>query len=145
MAYNGNKRKVYLTDGKGSGKFVWVAGETSSNLSLQRNMIETSDKRSDCADFVAGRLSGTASVTVNLDDSATDSQRKMVSAFHNGQKIFVFQGEITGESSSATPVNGTAYEALVSGLDRDYPDDAVVTATFNLQVCGEPVEYPTLS
>lgn len=145
MAYNGNKRKVYLTDGKGSGKFVWVAGETSSNLSLQRNMIETSDKKSDHADYVAGRMSGTSSVTVNLDDSATDSQRKMISALYNGQKIFVFQGEINGDSASATPANGTAYEALVSGLDRDYPDDAVVTATFNLQICGEPIEYPTIA
>lgn len=145
MAYNGNKRKVYLTDGKGSGTFVWVAGETSSNLSLQANMIETSDKQSRFADFLAGRISGTSSVTVNLDDSATDSQRAMVKAFYNGQRIFVFHGEISGDGSSATPVNGTAYEALVSGLDRDYPDDAVVTATFNLQICGEPVEYPTLS
>lgn len=142
MAYNGNKRKVYLTDGKGSGTFVWVAGETSSNLSLQRNMIETSDKQSDCADFLAGRLSGTASVTVNLDDTATDSQRKMVKSFYDGQKIFVFQGEISGDN---TPANGTAYEALVSGLDRDYPDDAVVTATFNLQLCGKPVEYPDIA
>lgn len=144
MAVNGNKRKVYLTDGKGLGKFVWVAGETSSNLSLQRNMIEISNKSSEHADFIAGRQSGTASVTVNLDDSATDSQRKMVSAFHNGQKVFVFQGEVS-EGSSATPVNGTAYEALISGLDRDYPDDAVVTATFNLQICGKPEEYPALS
>ena len=142
MAYNGNKRKVYLTDGKGSGKFVWVAGETSSNLSLQRNMIETSDKSSEHATFVAGRQSGTASVTVNLDDSATESQRKMVKAFHNGQSIFVFQGEV-GEGNA--PLNGTAYEALISGLDRDYPDDGVVTATFNLQLTGAPVEYPTIS
>jgi hypothetical protein len=141
MAENGNKRKVYLTDGKGSGTFTWVAGETSSNLSLQSNMIEVSDKSSKFADFVAGRISGTASVTVNLDDTATDSQRKMVTAFYNGQKLFVFHGEISGN----TPANGTAYEALVSGLDRDYPDDAVITATFNLQICGEPVEYPAIS
>lgn len=143
MVENGNKRKVYLTDGKGTGTFVWVAGETSSNLSLQRNMIETSDKNSMHATFVAGRQSGTASVTVNLDDSATDSQRKMVKAFYNGQTVFVFMGELN--DGGATPANGTAYEALISGLDRDYPDDAVVTATFNLQVTGEPIEYPTLS
>lgn len=142
MAENGNKRKMYLTDGQGTGTFTWVAGETSSNLSLQRNMIETSDKSSEHATFVAGRQSGTASVTVNLDDSATESQRKMVSAFHNGQSIFVFQGEV-GDGNA--PLNGTAYEALISGLDRDYPDDGVVTATFNLQLTGAPVEYPTLS
>ena len=145
MAENGNKRKVYLTDGKGTGSFTWVAGETSSNLSLQRNMIETSDKSSEHATFIAGRQSGTGSVTVNLDDTATDSQRKMVKSFYDGQKLFVFQGEINGDGTSATPANGTAYEALVSGLDRDFPDDAVVTATFNLQVCGKPVEYPAIS
>lgn len=143
MAENGNKRKVYLTDGIGTGTFVWVAGETSSNLSLQRNMIETSDKETSHATFIAGRQSGTASVTVNLDDSATESQRKMVKAFHDGQTIFVFQGEVGG--TEVKPTNGTAYEALISGLDRDYPDDAVVTATFNLQLTGAPVEYPTLA
>lgn len=139
MAENGNTRKAYLTTAKGSGTFTWVAGETSSNISLQSNMIETSDKKSKYADFIAGRISGTASVTVNLDDSATDSQVAMVKAFYNGQKLFVFLGEITGTD---TPAKGTAFEALVSGLDRDYPDDDVITATFNLQVCGEPVEYP---
>jgi predicted secreted protein len=143
MAENGNKRKVYLTDGKGTGTFTWVAGETSSNLSLQRNMIETSDKSTQHSTFVAGRQSGTASVTVNLDDSATDSQRKMVKAFYDGQTVFVFQGEFGTDGE--TPTNGTAYEALISGLDRDYPDDAVVTATFNLQLTGAPVEYPELS
>ena len=141
MVQNGNNKKVYLTDGKGSGTFTWIAGETSSNISLQSNMIETSDKSSKYASFMAGRISGTASVTVNLDDSATESQRKMLQAFYNGQKIFVFQGEINDNS----PICGTAYEALVSSLDRDYPDDATVTATFNLQISGEPVEYPTLS
>lgn len=141
MAENGNKMKVYLTDGKGTGTFTWVAGETSSNLSLQANMIEISNKSSRHADFLAGRISGTASVTVNLDETATDSQVKLVNAFYNGQKVFVFHGEVNED----TPAKGTAYEALVSGLDRDYPDDAVVTATFNLQVCGEPVEYPAIS
>lgn len=143
MAENGNKRKVYLTDGKGTGTFTWVAGETRSNLSLQRNMIETSDKSSEHATFIAGRQSGTGSVTVNLDDSATTSQRKMVEAFHNGQSIFVFHGEVGTDGK--TPTNGTAYEALISGLDRDYPDDAVVTATFNLQLTGAPLEYPSIS
>lgn len=141
MAENGNKRKAYLTTGIGTGTFTWVAGETSSNISLQSNMIETSDKGSKYADFLAGRISGTASVTVNLDDSATDSQREMVKAFHNGQKLFVFLGEVSGNAAA----NGTAFQALVSGLDRDYPDEGLVTATFNLQVCGEVVEYPTIS
>lgn len=141
MAQNGNKIKTFLTDGLGSGTFTWVAGETSSNLSLQRTMIETSDKSSDCANFIAGRLSGSASVTVNLDETATDTQVKMVKSFYNGQKLFAFQGELGDDDA---PVKGTAYEALVSGLDRDYPDDALVTATFNLQICGKPLEFPTI-
>lgn len=66
----------------------------------------------------------------------------MVKAFHNGQKLFVFLGEVSGTNTAA---NGTAFQALVSGLDRDYPDDGLVTATFNLQVCGEVLEYPTIS
>ena len=143
MAINGNSNKVYLTTAKGSGNFTWVAGETSSNISLQRNMIETSNKSSMFADFIAGRMSGTASVTVNLDHTATDSQREMVRSFYNGQKVFVYQGEV--DSTGKTPTNGTAYEALISGLDRDYPDDAIVTATVNLQICGEPQEFPKIT
>jgi predicted secreted protein len=114
LAENGNKRKVYLTDGKGTGTFVWVAGETSSNLSLQRNMIETSDKNSMHATFVAGRQSGTASVTVNLDDSATDSQRKMVKAFYNGQTVFVFMGELNdgGETQRMVQHMRLLYQVL---------------------------------
>lgn len=142
MAVNGNSRRTYLTDGKGSGTPVWVAGETSANLSLQSNMIETSDKETNYAEFIAGRISGTASVTVNLDETATDSQIKMVKAFYNGQKLFVFQGELATDGKTMS--NGTAYEALVSGLDRDFPDDGVVTATFNLQISGAPIEYPTI-
>lgn len=142
MAVNGNGRRTYLIDGKGTGTPVWVAGETSANLSLQANMIEISDKETRYADFLAGRISGTASVTVNLDETATESQVKMVKAFYNGQKLFVFQGEVGTDGKSLA--TGTAYEALVSNLDRDFPDDAVVTATFNLQVCGAPIEYPTI-
>ena len=141
MAENGNKYKVYLTTAKGSGTFTWIAGETSNNLSLSRTMIEKSDKSSLFADFIAGRMSGTATVTVNLDESATDSQRAMLSSFYNGEKLFCFIGEVADNA----PANGTAFEALVSGLDRENPDDAIITATFNLQVCGQPVEYPTLS
>ena len=141
MAENGNKYKVYLTTAKGSGTFTWIAGETSNNLSLSRTMIEKSDKSSLYADFIAGRMSGTATVTVNLDESATDSQREMLSSFYNGEKLFCFIGVVADNA----PAKGTAFEALVSGLDRENPDDAIITATFNLQVCGEPVEYPTLS
>lgn len=140
MAINGNTYKMYLTTTKGAGTFTWVAGETSSNLSLSRNMIETSDKSSSAATFIAGRSSGTASVTVNLDKNATDSQRKMVNSFHSGEKLFCFQGEVGADNA---PVQGTAFEALISSIDREYADDSNVTANFSLQITGSVVEYPT--
>ena len=141
MAVNGNKRKVYISTSSSSGEYTWVAGETSSNISIQSNMIETSDKGSKFADFLPGRISGTASVTVNLDAGATSSQRSMIESLFNGQRLFVFIGELE-QDTKPVPEHGTAFEALVSGLDRDYPDDGVVTATFNLQICGVITEYP---
>lgn len=142
MAINGNTYKMYLTTTKGSGTFTWVAGETSSNLSLSVNMIETSDKSSKAAQYIPGRFSGTASVSVNLDKDATDSQRKMIDSFHKGDPIFCFQGEVSDDNS---PVQGTAFEALISSIEREYSDDATVTANFSLQITGEVVEYPTAS
>lgn len=143
MTINGNTYKMYLTTTKGSGTFTWVAGETSSNLSLSVNMIETSNKSSKAATYMAGRSSGTASVSVNLDKDATDSQRKMINSFHKGDPIFCFQGEVSEDGN--TPVQGTAFEALISSIEREYSDDATVTANFSLQITGEVVEYPTAS
>lgn len=139
----GNERCFYMTDGKGSGTFTWIGGEQSNTLNRTADAIEVSDKKSHAwREFLAGKRSATASVTCNLDDTASAAQRSMLASFAKGQKVFVFIGILEGET---TPSVGTAFEAIITGANDDNPQDAASTRSFDLQVTGEPIEYPTLS
>lgn len=138
----GNERCFYMTDGKGTGTFTWVGGEQSNTLNRTADAIEISDKKASAwREFIAGKRSATASVSCNLDDSATSAQREMLASFTKGQKVFVFIGILDGEK----PAAGTAFEAIITGCNDDNPQDAASTRSFDLQVTGEPVEYPTVS
>lgn len=138
----GNDRCFYMTDAKGSGTFTWIGGEQSNNLNRSADAIEIADKQMKYKEFLAGKRSATASVTCNLDDSASAVQRKMLASFNKGAKVFCFVGTLgTGD----TPAEGTAFEAVITSCSEDNPQDAVSTRSFDLQVSGEPVEYPTIA
>lgn len=138
----GNDRCFYMTDGKGTGKFVWIGGEQSNNFNRSADAIEVADKKMSWKEFMAGKRSATASVSCNLDDTATSAQRKMLAAFSKGQKVFCFSGKVSGDAGSEVPVEGTAFEAIITGCSDDNPQDAVSTRSFDLQVSGEPIDYP---
>jgi predicted secreted protein len=140
----GNERCFYMTDGKGTGTFTWVGGEQSNNLNRSADAIEVSDKKSHSwREFITGKRSATAAVTCNLDDTASAAQRRMLSAFGKGQKVFCFIGILSDEGDA--PVSGTAFEAIITGCNDDNPQDAASTRSFDLQVSGEPIEYPVES
>jgi predicted secreted protein len=135
----GNERCFYMTDGKGTGTFTWIGGEQSNGISRSADAIEVSDKKSHAwREFIAGKRSATANVTCNLDDSASSAQRKMLKSFSQGQKVFCFSGVL----NDTTPAQGTAFEAIITGCNDDNPQDAASSRSFDLQVTGEPVEYP---
>lgn len=138
----GNDRCLYMTDGKGTGKFVWIGGEQSNNFNRSADAIEVADKKMSWKEFLAGKRSATASVSCNLDDSATSAQRTMLKSFNKGQKVFCFSGKVSGDAGSEVPVEGTAFEAIITGCSDDNPQDAVSTRSFDLQVSGEPIDYP---
>lgn len=140
----GNERCFYMTDGLGTGSFTWVGGEQSNSFSRSADAIEVTDKKAGAwREFIAGKKSATASVSCNLDDSASSAQRTMLASFSKGQKVFCFSG-VLGDDG-ATPSQGTAFEAIITACNDDNPQDAASTRSFDLQVTGEPVEYPTLS
>ena len=59
----GNDRCFYMTDGKGTGKFVWIGGEQSNSFSRSADAIEVaSNKKTTWKEFMAGKRSATASV-----------------------------------------------------------------------------------
>ena len=142
MATIGNDRCFYMTDGKGTGKFTWIGGEQSNSISRSADAIEVADKKTKWKEFLAGKRSATASVSCNLDDAASSAQRTMLKSFSEGQKVFCFAGKVAGESGSETPAEGTAFEAIITACNDDNPQDGVSTRSFDLQVSGEPVEYP---
>lgn len=145
-AVMGNDRCFYMTDGKGTGTFVWIGGEQSNNFSRSADTIEVgSNKKTTWREFMAGKRSATASVSCNLDDSASSAQRKMLASFSKGQKVFCFSGTVSGEAGSEIPVEGTAFEAIITGCNDDNPQDATSTRSFDLQVSGEPIDYPEQS
>lgn len=139
----GNDRCFYMTDGKGTGKFTWIGGEQSNNISRSADTIEVgSDKKSTWRQFLAGKRSATASVSCRLDDKASSAQRKMLAAFGKGQKVFCFAGTVSGEAGAEIPAEGTAFEAIITGCNDDNPQDGESNRSFDLQVSGEPIEYP---
>lgn len=141
----GNNRCFYMTDGKGTGKFTWIGGEQSNSFSRSADTIEVADKKTVWREFLAGKRSATASVSCNLDDSATSAQRKMLAAFGKGQKVFCFAGTVNGDAGAETPAEGVAFEAIITGCNDDNPSDATSSRSFDLQVSGEPVNYPVES
>lgn len=143
MATFGNDRCFYMTDGKGTGKFTWIGGEQTNNISRSADTLEVSDKQSHgWREFIAGKRSATASVSCNLDDTASSAQKEMLASFGKGQKVFCFIGTLSGNSGSETPAQGTAFEAIITGCNDDNPQDGVSTRSFDLQVTGEPINYP---
>ena len=140
MATIGNERCLYMTDGKGTGEFVWIGGEQSNSISRSADTIEVSDKQSHgWREFIAGKRSATASVSCNLDDTASAAQRKMLASFGKGHKVFCFIGTL---NDGDAPAEGTAFEAIITGCNDDNPQDGVSARSFDLQVTGEPIEYP---
>lgn len=137
----GNERCFYLTTAKGSGTFTWIGGEQSNNFNRSADTIEVSNKKTIWKEFLAGKKSATASVTCNLDESASNAQLSMLKSFGKGDKVFCFVGEVSGTDSLA-PANGTAFEAIITSCNEDNPQDGVSTRSFDLQVTGEPIEYP---
>lgn len=139
----GNDRCFYMTDGKGTGTFTWIGGEQSNSFNRSADTIEVgSDKKTRWREFIAGKMSATASVSCNLDDKASSAQRKMLASFSKGQKVFCFSGLVSGDAGAEVPAEGTAFEAIITGCNDDNPQDANSTRSFDLQVSGEPIEYP---
>ena len=135
----GNKRKIYLTTSEYA-SFAWLAGEQSNNFNRSANTIEVTDKDIEWAKFLAGKKSATASTTVNLDNDATKGQHQLLKSLHKNTPVFCFIGELV----NGAPAEGDAFEAIITAINDDNPQDAVASRNIDLQVTGEPVHYPSL-
>lgn len=143
MATAGIKRKFYLTSAKSADStFTWLAGEQSNTLSLEAEMLETSDKSTEWRQFIAGIKGATAEVSVFADSDSASPQHQLLSSLFKGTSVFCFIGTL-GEGE--TPSEGDVFEALVSSISTPNEIGSVVTRSISLQVTGEVMHIPTIA
>lgn len=140
MSKLGNAVRAYI---KVSSTYTWLQGEQSNRLNLTAEAIETSDKSTIWAQFISGKKGGTAEVTVFADNTDA-SQQAALKAFHQGDVVDVFIGELSSGQSPA-PADGDAFQAIVNSVSDDNPVGSVATRTLSITATGAVTHYPALT
>ena len=131
MAHNGNEIKLYLVNESTN---TYVVGQTSVNYSLNDDLIEVSDKLTQWIEYISGRKSWSASLSLNLDNSATAKQIEFVNGIEKGQKLKVFIGILKAEQQS----DGIAGDVWVTSVENTADANSVASRTVSLTGNGEP-------
>ena len=132
MAHNGNELKLYLVDDTTN---TYVVGQTSTNYTLNDELIEVSDKLTQWIEYVSGRKSWSASLSLNLDNSATAQQIKLVEALTKGQRLHVFIGILKDNQQS----DGIAGEVWVASVENTGDANSIASRSVTLTGNGEPI------
>ena len=140
MSKLGNAVRAYI---KVSSTYTWLQGEQSNRLNLTAEAIETSDKSTIWAQFISGKKGATAEVTVFADNTDA-SQQAALKAFHQGDVVDVFIGELSSGQSPA-PADGDAFQAIVNSVSDDNPVGSVATRTLSITATGAVTHYPALT
>lgn len=137
---SGNKRRVYLTTGSGSGTNTWIAGEQSNSIDYTNNAIDASDKSTEWDQFISGNKSWTVSATFNLDNSSTQQQKVLLQSLINGASVRIFVGEL---GSGNGVVEGMAGSGIVSSISETAERNGIVSREVTITGSGAPtVTYP---
>lgn len=130
MAENGNKRRVYLVEDTTN---TYVQGQMSGSLSINDELIDVSDKIDTWVRYISGKKAWSASVGVNLDNSATAKQIKFLESLVQGTKIKVFIGVLDVDQQS----DGIVGEAYVASVEDTFDNNAVSSRSISLTGSGE--------
>lgn len=140
---SGNKRRVYLTtpgSGSGGGTNTWIAGEQSNSVDYTNNAIDASDKSTEWDQFISGNKSWTASATFNLDNAASNEQKKLLQALVTGDLVTIFIGEIANNAV----VEGMAGHAVISSISETAERNGIITREVTFTGSGAPtITYPS--
>ena len=139
MSKLGNAVRAYI---KVSSTYTWLQGEQSNRLNLTAEAIETSDKSTIWAQFISGKKGATAELTIFADNTDA-SQVAALKAFHQGDVIDVFIGELSG--TPAAPADGDAFQAIVNSVSDDNPVGSVATRTMGITATGNVTHYPAFT
>lgn len=136
MAENGSNRKLYLVK---DDLTTYVVGQTSSNLSMNDELLDASDKMDQWTKYISGQKSWSASVTLNLNNNATAKQVDFIKALVAGTELGIFVGELKNDKQS----DGVAGNAMVASVEDTYDKGALAARTVNLTGNGQPtIIYP---
>lgn len=137
---SGNKRRVYLTTGSGSGTNTWIAGEQSNSVDFTNNAIDASDKSTEWDQFISGNKSWTVSATFNLDNASTQQQKVLLQSLISGASVRIFVGEL---GSGNGVVEGMAGTGIVSSISETAERNGIVSREVTITGSGAPtVTYP---
>lgn len=129
MAENGNKRKVYLVNESTN---TFVVGQTSGSLSVNDELLDVSDKTHEWSQYVSGKKAWSATVGVNLDNSASAKQIEFLESLVAGTTVKVFIGVLKDDQQS----DGVIGEALVASVEDTFDNGSVSSRSINLTGVG---------
>ena len=136
MAELGNTRRVYIITGDGN-NYTALKGEQSNNVNRSAESIDISDKDTGSwGSTMAGKKSLTVDVTVYADNT---EQKVFLDAFYKDQTVKVFIGKL-GDGN--TPVEGEAFDAVITSISDTNDAGAVATRSMSLASKGVPTVYP---
>ena len=136
----GNQRRFYLTTSQHA-SYAWLEGEQSNNFDLAAEMIDTSDKSSNWQQATPGQKSGTANVSVHLDNSATSAQKDLLAGITAGTRVYCFIGTLS-DGSSPAPTEGDLFAGYVTAVSESNEKNGVSSRSFSIQLDGAPTHYP---
>ena len=136
MAELGNIRRVYIITGDGN-TYTALKGEQSNSVNRSAESIDISAKDTGSwGSTMAGKKSLTVDVTVYADNT---EQKVFLDAFYKDQTVKVFIGKL-GDGN--TPVEGEAFDAVITSISDTNDAGAVATRSMSLASKGAPTVYP---
>lgn len=132
MAENGNKRKVYLVENTTN---TYVVGQTSGGFSLNDELLDASDKTHEWAEYISGKKAWSATIGVNLDNTANSMQIKFLESLVEGTKVKVFIGVLDADKQS----DGILGEAFVASVEDTFDNGAISSRSITLTGTGEAI------
>jgi hypothetical protein len=132
MAENGNKRKVYLVENTTN---TYVVGQTSGGFSLNDELLDASDKTHEWAEYISGKKAWSATIGVNLDNTASSMQIKFLESLVEGTKVKVFIGVLDADKQS----DGILGEAFVASVEDTFDNGAISSRSITLTGTGEAI------
>lgn len=140
MAVSGRKRRIYLTKVEGEvTTYPWIAGETSNNLDISREVFGGGDKSDDWDDFFVGKGNWSGSASFNLSNEVSDEQIGLLTSLTAGDKVALFIGELVETEEGVFSLSdGIGGEAYITSISETNSDGSVSSRDISFQGNEEP-------